>query len=120
MMGWRARLGFLVPPGNPTMEPEMMRLAPRGVSLHFPRMVAQGETGSLEGQDERNRSQIAHLEDTVALLAMVKPGVIVMGHGATSYTLGKQGEAEKERALQWCSMTRSTMLYSFASSAVMK
>jgi hypothetical protein len=27
---------------------------------------------------------------------------------------------EKEVAPQWCSMTRSTMLYSFASSALMK
>ena len=27
---------------------------------------------------------------------------------------------EEKRALQWCSMTRSTMLYSFASSALMK
>ena len=32
----------------------------------------------------------------------------------------EQEEAEKEEAPQWCSMTRSTMLYSFASSAVMK
>jgi hypothetical protein len=32
----------------------------------------------------------------------------------------QKDEAEKERALQWCSMTRSTMLYSFASSALMK
>ena len=32
----------------------------------------------------------------------------------------EEDEAEKERALQWCSMTRSTMLYSFASSALMK
>jgi hypothetical protein len=34
---------------------------------------------------------------------------------------GKQkGESEKGRALQWCSMTRSTMLYATASSALMK
>ena len=29
-------------------------------------------------------------------------------------------EDEESRALQWCSMTRSTRLYSFASSALMK
>ena len=93
MFGWRARLGFLVPPGNPTVEPEMMQLVPHGVSLHFTRMVAHGVTGSLQGQEERNRTQIAHLDDNAALLAMVKPTVIVMAHTATSYTMGKDGEA---------------------------
>lgn len=33
---------------------------------------------------------------------------------------GEQDQACEESAPQWCSMTRSTMLYSFASSAVMK
>ena len=33
---------------------------------------------------------------------------------------GEEGEGEKGGALQWCSMTRSTMLYSTASSALMK
>jgi hypothetical protein len=33
---------------------------------------------------------------------------------------GEKDEGEKERALQWCSITRSTMLYSTASSALMK
>jgi len=93
-MGWRGRIGFLVPPGNPTVEPEMFQLAPKGVSLHFTRMVAHGLTGAHAGQEDRNRTQIAHLPENAELLAMVKPGVMVMAHTATSYTLGKQGEAE--------------------------
>ena len=35
MNGWRARLGFLIPPGNPTIEPEISEMAPRGVSVHL-------------------------------------------------------------------------------------
>jgi maleate cis-trans isomerase len=46
MLGWRARLGFLVPPGNPTVETEMIELAPQGVSLHFHRMMAARSTDS--------------------------------------------------------------------------
>jgi maleate isomerase len=94
------RIGFLVPPGNPTVEPEMMRLAPPGVTVHFTRMVATGEAGSHQGQEERNRSQIAHLDENVALLAMVKPAVIVLAHTASSYTLGREGEAKLVERLQ--------------------
>src|SRR5688572_4959133 len=93
-MSGSIRLGFLVPPGNPTVEPEMFRLAPSGVTVHFDRMVAHGNTGSHEGQEERNRSQIAHLDENVALMALVKPAVIVLAHTASSYTLGKEGEAQ--------------------------
>ncbi|OZI34128.1 hypothetical protein CAL29_11275 [Bordetella genomosp. 10] len=93
MMGWRGRIGFLVPPGNPTVEPEMAQLAPKGVSVHFTRMVAHGTTGAHAGQEDRNRTQIAHLAENAELLALVKPDVIVMAHTATSYTLGKEGEA---------------------------
>ncbi|NBS57451.1 MAG: hypothetical protein EBS65_10470 [Betaproteobacteria bacterium] len=88
------RIGFLVPPGNPTCEPEVIRLTPPGVTVHFTRMVAHGNAGSHDGQEERNRTQIAHLDENVALLNMVKPAVIVMAHTASSYTLGQQGEAD--------------------------
>ena len=86
------RIGFLVPPGAPTPEVEMIALAPPSVSVHFTRMVASGPAGTHEGQEERNRSQIAHLPECAALLAMVKPRVMVLAHTATSYTLGREGE----------------------------
>ena len=96
MIGWRARLGFLVPPGNPTVEMEMMTAAPTGVTLHFHRMAAGGGVpGALDNQDARTRTMIDGLGDSVALLAMVKPDIIVIAHTATSYYLGK----EREKAL---------------------
>jgi maleate isomerase len=93
MKGWRARIGFLVPPGNPTVEPEMAELTPPGVSLHFTRMSAEGPAGTHAGQEERNRSQVESIPASVRLLSMVGPGVIVLAHTATSYTLGEAREA---------------------------
>ena len=93
MKGWRARIGFLLPPGNPTVEPEMAELTPPGVSLHFTRMSAEGPAGTHTGQEERNRSQVASIPGCVRLLAMVSPSVIVLAHTATSYTLGETREA---------------------------
>ena len=93
MFGWRARLGFLVPPGNPTVEPEMTALAPAGVSVHFNRMLARGTPGSLAGQSERNRTMLDNIDASVEMLALVKPDVIVLAHTASSYHLGREREA---------------------------
>ena len=94
MKGWRARLGFLIPPGNPTIECEMPAMAPSGVSVHFSRMVAPGEGGTHAGQEQRNRSQIEHIDETADLLVKVKPGIMMLAHTASSYTLGRRAEAE--------------------------
>ena len=100
MIGWRARLGFLVPPGNPTVETEMIALAPPGVSVHFHRMTARGTGGSLEGQDERNGMMVENIDSSIELLAMVNPDVIVVAHTATSYYLCPEGEVDLLARLQ--------------------
>ncbi len=118
MIGWRARLGFLLPPGNPTIEPEMMALVPPGVSLHFHRMVARGVAGSLDGQTERNRMMIDHLGDSIEMLAMVKPDVIVIAHTATSYTLGRAAEAELLARLEQASGRRVVTAFGSVAAAL--
>lgn len=72
----------------------MIALAPARVSVHFTRMVAHGAVGAHEGLEERSRTQIAHIAENVALLAMVRPKVVVLAHTASSAILGKAGEAE--------------------------
>ena len=56
MLGWRARLGVLVPPGNPTAEPELYRMAPAGVSFHFARLAPGEDTGDPGGASGMSRS----------------------------------------------------------------
>jgi len=96
MLGWRARIGVLVPPGNPTVEPELYRMTPSGVSLHFARMQAPpsaGPAGGAAGMEERTRAYRDGIDGPAAALGEVRPAVVVMAHTASSYDLGFGREA---------------------------
>ncbi len=122
MIGFRARLGFLLPPGNPTIEPEMMAMAPggnsMGVSLHFHRMTAGGVPGALDGQEERNREMVASLPAAVATLAQVKPDIVVIAHTATSYDLGREAENALLARLAQESGTKVTTAFASVAAAL--
>lgn len=118
MIGFRARLGFLLPPGNPTIEPELMAMVPAGVSLHFHRMVARGTPGALDGQAERNRQMVASLDESIEMLALVKPDIVVIAHTATSYDLGRDEEARLLDRLARQSGTRVTTAFASVAAAL--
>ena len=44
MIGWRTRLGVLVPSANIVMEPDMYRMIPEGVTAHFARVWITEDT----------------------------------------------------------------------------
>ena len=74
MYGWRGRIGLLVPSINTTMETELWRLAPEGVSVHTAR-IAGGRHGTpeelraMEEESKHAARRVANTEPDVVLYA---------------------------------------------------
>jgi maleate isomerase len=87
------RLGVLVPAGNPTIEPELYRLAPPGLTMHFARLdTLAGEPGGVDGMERRTLAYLDSLPSATRSLAAVKPDAVVLAHTAVSYLSRYAGE----------------------------
>ncbi|BEP17860.1 aspartate/glutamate racemase family protein [Pyrofollis japonicus] len=88
MYGWRARIGLIVPSSNTTMEPEMWRLVPSGVSIHTARVKLEKVTVEELLAMEKEASYAARL------LATADVDLIVYGC-TTGSLVGGPGYDEK-------------------------
>jgi maleate cis-trans isomerase len=105
----RARIGVLVPAGNPTVEPEFYRMTPTGVTIHFARLDSgAGAPGTPEAMERRTLGYLDALPDAVRTLADVRPAVIVLAHTGVSYLNGAAGEAALAGRLTELAGTRAT------------
>lgn len=87
------RLGVLVPAGNPTIEPELYRMAPGSLTIHFARLdTLAGEPGAVDGMERRTLGYLDSLPAATRSLAAVKPDAVVLAHTAVSYLTTFAGE----------------------------
>jgi maleate isomerase len=95
------RLGVLVPAGNPTVEPELYRMAPRGLTIHFARLdTLAGEPGGVDGMERRTLGYLDSLPAATGSLAAVKPAAVVLAHTAVSYLSRFEGEPALRQRLR--------------------
>jgi maleate cis-trans isomerase len=92
----RVRIGVLVPPGNPTVEWELSRMAPPDVSLHWARLQSPpsaGPAGGADGMADRTLAYLAGLDAPARSLGEVEPVAVLLAHTASSYATGFPNEA---------------------------
>ncbi len=78
------RIGALVPFTNTNLEPDMIMLAPAGISLHFTR-IGGYDADEIPDEDQMAGLGAASLDEPLHLLQGINPDVIL--YGCTSATL---------------------------------
>jgi maleate cis-trans isomerase len=105
----RARIGVLVPAGNPTVEPEFYRMAPMGVTVHFARLDSgAGAPGTPEAMEQRTLGYLEALPGAVRAFADLPLAVMVLAHTGVSYLNGADREAALVARLTELAATRAT------------
>ena len=99
-LGYRAKMGVVIPSTNTTMEPELYSMAPHGVTFHIARMyLAQSAMGSAEQAQAVVQAFQEALKVAVRDVLTMEPDHLLIGVSALSFMGGVAGYKRFKEAL---------------------
>jgi maleate isomerase len=87
MIGWRGRIGLLVPATNSVMEADFGKYLPDGVAAFASRMYKSTEVAV-----EKLEEMLSYAEDAAKLLTKVGIDIIIFGCTSASFITGLEGD----------------------------
>jgi len=101
LLGYRAKIGIVVPSTNTTMEPEMHSMAPPGVTFHTARLyLAQSSIRSAEEAQKAAAAFQGALENAIRDVMTAEVDHLMIGVSALSFMGGVAGGERFEESLK--------------------
>jgi maleate isomerase len=101
LLGYRLKIGVVVPSTNTVMEPELYGIAPPGVTFHIARMyLAQSAIGSPEEVRAVVEAFQSALGTAVRDVPTMEPDHLLIGVSALSFLGGAEGHQRFKAGLQ--------------------
>src|SRR5262249_52334891 len=109
-LGYRAKLGVLVPSTNTIVEPDFYAMAPPGVTIHTARIFIPSARMDDDASFETLMEQVgAATSRAVADVVSCEPSYLVLGMSSESFWTGRDGNAALQRRVQsFCGLRLAT------------
>lgn len=116
-LGYRAKIGVLVPATNTIAQPEYESMRVSGVTNHVARMEPSSR-GKVAGDMEAYRRSLergtGHIEEAIKELLPCRPDLLLLGHSIDTFRGGVKGAEAMRRRLSECAKGLPVILPSFA------
>jgi maleate isomerase len=100
ILGWRAKVGVLVPATNTVCQPECEAMRPAGVTNHVARMQPSDRGKDLESYRASLARGPEHVKAAMVDLMRCEPDILLLGHSIDTFRGGMKGAEAMKRDLE--------------------
>ena len=101
VLGWRRLLGVIAPSTNTTVQPDMERMRPEGVTNHFSRIFVEDPVALSNEDFIAGTTAIAeNTMDAVRSVMTCRPDYLILGMSAITFYGGVQGSIDFKKKVE--------------------